>query len=182
MEWAEKIEEFRALRAALPEFIEQMSVVIPATALADVRGRIQESGTDAEGKPLKEYSTRPLPTSYFTGPEADPQLSQSAASKYPSGISYLDYKKEVGRYTGKTDLTLTTRMWNNTHVVSEEVGEDGFIVTIAGGNDETQAKLDANSERYGDVLGMSEEEVDGLAVTFDDELQRFVELHVTSDE
>lgn len=181
MEWASKIDQFRALRRALPEFVEDMSLVIPSTALSDVRGRVQEKGEDADGKKLKGYSTNPLPTSFFTGPEADPRLSEAKAKKYPGGISYLDYKKEVGRYTGKTDMTLSGRMWNNIGVVEKRTSDDGFQVVIAARNEETQAKLDQNAARYGDPLRLSEEETDNAATTFDQELQRFTNRYVTPE-
>lgn len=183
------MDEIRMLRRALPEFINDMSLVLPHSALMRVRTRIQEEGKSAKGKKLKAYSKNPLPTFFFTGDNASPALTEDQVKKYPDGISYLDYKKEVGRYTGKTDMTLTGRTWNN--IVTREkitgkqdktVTEDGFRTVISAGSEETQNKLDWNSERYGDLLELSEKEEEELHELFDDELTRFARLYVTSDE
>lgn len=153
MTWEEKIEEFKQLRAALPEFIENMSLLLPAEALRDVRSRQQERGQNAQGNDHKPYTP-----------------------------AYLKQKQKAGKYTGKVDLTYSTRMWNNTGVVGRETNTDGFRVEIAGRSEETQVKLDANSERYGDVLEMSSDEIDNLATRFDEELADFTALYVTPDQ
>lgn len=144
--WEQYMIRLRAFRDSLPAFVEGLALKLPATALSDVQGRIQETGIDADGNPLKPYSE-----------------------------GYLAYKKSRGRYTGKTDLTLTSRMWNNTGVVATETSDDGFLVSIAGRSNEAQGKLDGNSNRYGDVLAMSKEEQDELGLDLDGLLQRQVD-------
>lgn len=142
------LDRLRILRDSLGPFIEELAVKLPPTALSDVEGRITEEGIDAHGNPLPPYSP-----------------------------GYLAYKKKKGRYTGKTDLRFTDRMWRNTNIDAEETTDDGFVVTIRPRSEENQKKMDANAERYHiDPLEMSSTEQVELALDLDGLLQRHVDL------
>lgn len=137
----------REAAAALPRFGEDMAVKLSNNAIADIEGRIREKGINADGGPMS--------------PDYTPQ--------------YKSYKKRKGRYKGHVDLDLTGRMWGNTGVVENRKSpKGGFFVTIAGRNQETQDKLDWNSERYGDVLRLSAKEQEELTLDFEEGLANFL--------
>jgi hypothetical protein len=147
--FVEYIDGLKQARAALVPFIEEMALVIPEEGLRDIVHRHTEEGKSATGQTHKQYT-----------------------------VAYLKKKQKAGKYKGFVDLQYSTRMWAGTGVVGKETSEDGFLVTIAGKNVETQTKLDANSERYGDLLELSTEEIDNLAARFDNELQRFINKYL----
>ena len=134
------IEEFnRKIQQAINELIQTR----PAEALkigfdtkALVRLRVQQTGKKADGAPFPKYTP-----------------------------AYLKYKTKIGRYTGKTDLTLTGRMFVNTLPEITENTRNATTVEIKGGNDFTQLKLDVNSALYKTNIlePNAEEEADILA-------------------
>lgn len=149
--------DMKAAAAAVPAFTDSLAVTLSNNAKAAIEGRIRGKndghgknigGIDAQGRPLAPYSP-----------------------------AYAAYKTRKGRNKGFTDLDFSGDMWNNTGTIVSTGGRDGFEATIAGRTKETQDKLDANTERYGNVLAQSEEEVQELQLDLDEEIELFLKEH-----
>ena len=91
----------------------------------------------------------------------------NAFPRYTPG--YEAQKKRAGRYRGIVDLQFTGDMWKNTRVVSNTVSGTSVRVVVAGGDKFTQDKIDGNSDLRGDILQVSEKEVQ---ILIDDSRER----------
>lgn len=108
-----------------------------------IKERIQERGIDANGARYKDYTE-----------------------------AYKKRKQKAGKYRGFTDFSFTTRMWQNVQLVSStsEAGEDVGRATISAKSEENRVKLQANTERFGGILELSEGEIDTLRQSYKDRI------------
>lgn len=174
-DWLDDLDKFEG---GLPDFNTKLAMTLANTAINDVHGRIVETGKDADGKDLyharsgKTYSDAELPISVFYN--ADIPLKPKKGD--PQFLSYHDYKKRIGRDKGFRNMNLTGRMWGNTGLTENRGTKTSFYALVKGRNDETQDKLDRNSEMSQvDLLEQSEAEKERLAKVFDIELQVYVD-------
>lgn len=150
-------------------------------ALALVDSRITEKGVDANGGKFKDYSSRKLPLFFFQGDRELPlpettydgpkvkgkrRKRKGIAEKYPDGISYKEYKTEVGRYRGHVDFSLSGQMLASTTTGFERIGitaravKSGKAKIAFEGRDETtRNKLKWNNNKRPGFLNPSQEEM-----------------------
>lgn len=138
-EYIQRLEKFKTLLIQrLPEFTASQSL----NAFAMIRLRIVESGLIGEEELLQIYTSEP----------------------------YKKKRKKAGRQTDHVDLTFSrggAGMFGSTGLVLNEMKNGVATASIAGRDEFTQDKLNWNSERYGDVLGASKEEIDFIVEQFD---------------
>jgi hypothetical protein len=153
-----------------------------------LRKRVQETGTDAKGSKYKPYSTKPMLTNcsnMFTG-----ACSKVAGSKdkrrelqwvtikghklfeLPGG--YKQYRELHGRQTNFVDFSFTNRMWDNIALISKQSDHAKGTAIIGARSDDNKKKLEGNTKRRGDILDLSNSEIDELKQTYSlGELQIF---------
>lgn len=119
--------------------------VIAVDAKALVRNRIQEKGLNAEEQELAGYSP-----------------------------AYKKRKQKAGKDVGFTNLTFSGDMFRKIDIV--EAGQRGseYVVTIGGKDKLSEDKVEWNSERYGDIMDVSDEEEKLLAQSVDDQIQNII--------
>lgn len=145
-------------------------------ALSLIKQRVQESGTDAEGKKYSPYSTRPI-LANRAGMNVN-AYNQIAGSKQkrkelkwvtidghklfevPGG--YKQYRELHGRQTGFVDFSFSGRMWANVALISSPADHNSGMAVIGAKNTETNDILEGNTKRRGDILDLSKEEINEL--------------------
>lgn len=102
------------------------------TARGMIRQRVQGFGVNAEGKHFRSYSE-----------------------------SYKRQKQKAGKYQGFTDFSFTTRMWQDTQVVSSlsEANNDIGVAKISQLSQENRDKMTSNTKNFGPILELSVEEI-----------------------
>lgn len=135
----ERLADFRTkLEATLPKFVAQQAM--NTTGL--IVHRIQEQGNNSSDVQLGNYISEP----------------------------YKKKREKRGRQTDYVDLTFTrggAGMFGSTGIVQESFADGIVNVKVAGRDSFTQDKLDWNSDRYGDVLGVSKKEEELLHESFE---------------
>lgn len=149
--------DMRSAAADVPAFTDRLAVTLSNNAKAAIEGRIR-GRNDGQGKNIGGIDSRGIPLK-------------------PYSPAYAALKTRKGRNKGFTDLDFTGDMWNNTGTIISTGGRDGFEATIAGRTKETQEKLDANTDRYGNVLAQSDQEVEELQLDLDEEIELFLKHH-----
>lgn len=182
------IDEFQAttekllldVRAELPA----INIRVARTGLSLLRNRIINDGQNSKGESLGSYSTNPLPAYFYEGKGisagADEKLKKSQ-KKGKEGVSYKDWREFNGLQTNHIDLKFSGDMWRDIDVISNESSAHG-VVTIVGAKNSITRKsgksslktddlMEFNSDRYGDIMAISQEEENELAMALDAELQ-----------
>lgn len=197
-------DKIKEMLSALPEELTKTNAVLARGALSAVRNRLQTDGLDSKGQRLGSYSTNPLPTFFFTNKglgsgadkafEAYVKRERKKQGKDFKGVSYEKFRELNNRPTDKVDLNFTGETLRDLDVL-ESRHEGNFIVTVvasknsikkaqynakgeAKGSIGTEQVLEHLSDRYGDLLALSEEEEEDLAVTFDERLQFFIDTYL----
>jgi hypothetical protein len=152
-------------------------------ALALVKQRVQETGKNTNGESFKPYSTKPMLASR-KGMLSD-AYSKIAGSKekrkeldwvtikghklfeIPGG--YKEYRELATRQTGFVDFTFSGRMLGNAKIqgdiklVSDRAELNSGVARIAPTQEIEKKKLAGNTERRGEILGLSKKEEGQLA-------------------
>ncbi len=138
-EYIERLGEFRRLIIQrLPEFTAGKAMDV----FAMIRLRIIERGLIGEDEIKNIYTSEP----------------------------YKKKRRDQGRQTEYVDLTFTrggAGMLGSTGLVLQEMNDGIAKASVAGRDEFTQDKLDWNSDRYGDVLGINEKENEYVIEQFD---------------
>lgn len=148
----------KAIVNRFPELIQTLALDTKAV----IQDRIQKTGTDASGAKLPGYSTTELPSFFLN-------------AKKKKTKTYINLRKEKGLQTNYVDLTFTGEMWRNTQIVESGNKGEKYVVTIGGGSDSSQNKIDWNSDRYGDILSLSKQEEENISKTYNDEIQKIID-------
>ena len=119
----------------------QVMMSVALAALAKIRSRVQESGTDASGSKYREYSE-----------------------------SYKTQKIAAGKYKGYVDFSFTNRMWNNINLKSDTSQLATGVAVVAPTTPEDKKKLHKNVIRRGAILEVSDSEEEELVDIYNDEL------------
>lgn len=82
--------------------------------------------------------------------------------------SYLEYKKKEGKYKGYTDFSFTNQMWKNTTLKPGSLFYDRGVIGAL--SQENEDKLAKNTERFGKILALSNNEKKGLSETYDKQI------------
>jgi len=76
---------------------------------------------------------------------------------------YKQFRELHGRQTGFVDFTLSGRMWNNVKLVSERSELNSGVAVIKATEEIQKKKLAGNTERRGEILGLSKKEEERLS-------------------
>src|SRR5690349_13523357 len=122
--------------AGLDEFAQAIANSIPNSlqvvandGVALIQERLQEKGLNSDEQELPAYT-----------------------------LGYKKYKEKVGKYTGKTNLTLSGSMLHDLKVTSTGLDGNQYRVTVGFVSELNNKKASGNSEHYGDILKVSKNE------------------------
>jgi len=76
---------------------------------------------------------------------------------------YKQFRELHGRQTAFVDFSFSGRMWSNIKVVSNDVDHMKGRAKISTTSKEEEDKLSGNTERKGEILALSKEEIDDLS-------------------
>lgn len=168
---------------------------IASNALVTIRARVQEQGIDAEGKKFREYSKDPMlancssMTSGACGQIAGSKekrrelkwVTLKRAGKniklfeLPGG--YKQYRDMHGRQTDHVDFTFNGRMWANIKVKGLVSEMNSGVARIGATEDKVNDILAGNTERRGDILKLSHDEIKDISTQFGIQLRQLFKKH-----
>jgi len=140
----EFLEQWAALREELTNNRSREVLLVAHESLALIRLRVQSSGIDADGQSFGFYSAQ--------------------------------YEKERERRNLRTDfidLTATGGMWRELEVTIEAYEEEISTALVQGRTTRAIDLLEFNSDRYGDLLQLSDDEEDRITKAY---FERKIEL------
>ena len=140
----EFLEQWAALREELTNNRSREVLLVAKESLALIRLRVQSSGIDADGQSFGFYSAQ--------------------------------YEKERERRNLRTDfidLTATGGMWRELEVTIEADEEEISTALVQGRTTRSIDLLEYNSDRYGDLLRLSDDEEDKVTKAY---FERKIEL------
>jgi len=134
-----------AVRLKLPD----VAVLISLTAKAFSERTIKDKGFG------EVYSQTTVPAWFMDGKELNNAGSNFIAKKKKAGeqTNWSEFRAAQGLQVGHVDLSYSNTMWAS--MQPEEPREEGGIIRapLAGGNVESQNKMNWNYDRYGDFIG-----------------------------
>ena len=157
--------------AALPDNRLRESITIANDIKASVRSRITETGIDADGNKMSDntgetpYSDAVVPYWFFKKKDSNRNPEKQAKEllkKKGYFISYAEWRGQHDLPVDKVTLSFTARMWKSIESFITEHSNDRTVVEVKANNQEDQAKVNYNSERYGNILRLSEDERNAL--------------------
>lgn len=80
---------------------------------------------------------------------------------------YKQFRELHGRQTGFVDFTLSGRMWNNVKLVSDRAELNSGVAVIKATEELQQKKLEGNTKRRGEILGLSKNEEQRLSDVYE---------------
>jgi len=151
-------------------------VKMASEALALNKQRVQQSGKNPKGESYDKYSTKPMlsgsknmTTGAFNSiagsKKKRAELDWKTVKGHPLFVipgGYKQFRELHGRQTGFVDFTLSGRMWNNIKLVSDRAELNSGVAVIKATEDLQKKKLSGNTERRGEILGLSKAEVQRL--------------------
>jgi len=187
-----RIEKLEGMVARdLPIFIQER---LSHSAIDMIENRVRVQGKNWRGGNFKPYSTKPILSSGTTAKsKAVGRTLASSKSKrrqlewrtvehkgrkvrlfiVPGG--YKQIRQIEGLQTGHKDFWFTTQMWRGFGVKRVQKTKNQVTVRLGGTNQESQDKIDANSEREGvNIINISDSELKDLAKMVDKEIQRYI--------
>jgi hypothetical protein len=154
------------------------------TAATLCKTRVQETGTDANGKKYDGYSTKRMYASKdkFVKKAAFKTVNGHKTMRLDGG--YKEFREIQTRRTDITNFSFTNLMWNNImpdvnkatekDLLSSHQDHINGIAIIGAKRDLDKKKLSGNTERFGDILDISESEKQILMKSYNlDVLQIF---------
>jgi hypothetical protein len=166
----------------------ELMAKIASSAFSLLRKRVREKGINAEGQKYKPYSTHPMLANCSTMILSS--CNKIAGSKdkrknlkwvtinghklfeIPGG--YKQYRELMGRQTNYVDFSVTNNMWNDINVISKGADHEKGIAIIGAKQEIEKKKLKGNTERRGDILDLSDKEIEQLKTSYNlDVLQIF---------
>ena len=175
----------------------ELMVKVAITGFTLLRKRVQETGVDAKGKKYDPYSTKPIlvgSKTFLQKKVGDTLLNTKDKRKkfewrtingHRLAILQGGYKKVrelEGRQTDHVDFSVTNNMWNN--IMAQKPTEKDLLSThadhcrglaiIGAKQDIEKKKLAGNTKRRGDILDLSQNEIEQLKKSYNiDVLQIF---------
>ena len=154
-------DQFDEASEKVPSLILKHTEGAALDALALVDLRISEKGIDSKGSAFKPYSKKklplfffrnsdkvtrdmPLPDVVFDGPKKKGKRRKKVGLdvKYKSGITYQEYKMEVGRDVGHVNFSLTGQMLASTTTGFERIAPTKRSIT----NGKARIEFDGRDE------------------------------------
>lgn len=167
----------------------QIMVKMAINALTLIKKRVQETGVDANGKKYDPYSTKPIlvgSKSFIQKAAGDKLLGSKPKRKQLEWVTinghrlailkggYKQVRELQGRQTEHVDFSVTNNMWNDINIISKGPDHERGIAIIGAKQDIEKKKLAGNTKRRGDILDLSESEIDQLKKSYNlDVLQIF---------
>lgn len=175
----------------IAESVNEFGVVmrdVAETANTLINIRVNEKGIDADGKPFPPYSTKPMlvncSNKYMTVAVCN-QLTGSkekrkdlkwvtikkadkAARLFELDGGYKEFRDLHGRRTDIVDFNFSGEMWANIQVVSSDAEHEQGHARISTLSDEENKKLAGNTERKGEILMLSNGEVEQVSKILED--------------
>lgn len=158
-----------AVRLKLPE----VATLISLTAKAFAERTIKDKGFG------EVYSQTTVPAWFMDGKELNNAGAAFIAKKKKAKekTNWGEFRAAQGLQVAHVDLSYTNTMWAS--MAPEEPHEEGGIIRapLAGGNLETQNKMNWNYERYGDFIGeaLTPENFQVMLQMIYDEIIRIIE-------
>lgn len=164
--------------AAAREKIGDEMDIVATTGTQIMITRDVEQGVDSTGNPFSPYSETKLPLFFFTDKEVLPLKGQvydgpkvpgkrrkkvDLGLKYPDGITYSEYKTEVGRNRGIVDFTLTGDMWDRFGIIERGFVGNAYVVRVGGRDQITKDKLRWNNDDRPGYTKLAEKEKKTIA-------------------
>jgi len=164
-------------------------------ALEALKLRIQKTGIDANGQKYRPYSTESMlvgkkgfknqsHASKIFGKQKNRELKWVTLDKLNSSGKKIRLAVLEGGYkkfrdlnnlqSGFVDFTFTTNMWSNIGIVSSRSEADKGTVKIAAKSEKEKKKLEGNTARRGDILALSNKEIDELVKRFGMNIQQII--------
>ena len=155
------IQAIRKTKAQLLAQRQSDAILIGKESLALVRRRIQNTGEDSFGSDFEGYSDNPLPPFFFIGKSvnASGENRVRRAQKEGTGLSYKEFRQANNRRTDIVDLTFTGAMWREMDVFIQSNENTSTTVSIKPRTERSRKVAAFNSERYGNILRMSKNEI-----------------------
>jgi len=152
-------------------------VKMASEALALNKQRVQETGKNAKGESFDKYSTKPMLSgsknmtkSAFNSIAGSKKKRAELDWRTVNGHSlfvipggYKQFRELHGRQTGFVDFTLSGRMWNNIKLVSDRAELNSGVAVIKATEELSKKKLEGNTKRRGEILGLSKSEEERLS-------------------
>jgi hypothetical protein len=160
----ELIQYLRRVKSDLAKTRANEAYLLAREGLALIRRRIQTKGEKSTGAQLGDYSDTPLPPFFFFGRSANGagEAKVKAAAKKGQKISYKDFRDFNNRETAFVDLTFTGAMWREMDAQITANSAEKTTATISPRTERSRKVARYNSQRYGDILGLSKLEISQL--------------------
>ena len=156
-------------------------VTMAISALTFIKQRVQETGTNAHGQKYRPYSTKPMLVgckSFVQKSACQALLGSKEKRKglewrtvdghklaiLPGG--YKQMRQIQGRQTNHVDFSVTNAMWNDVNIISKGTDHEKGIAIIGAKQDIEKKKLAGNTKSRGDILDLSQKEIDDLKLTY----------------
>jgi len=159
MDLTEFIQRLKLVANELQANREAESVQIGREAMALVRLRVQNDKENAQGASFGGYSTTKLPKYFFTGKSMS-AAAEAKVKKRGAKMSYEEFREDNNLETDAKDFTFSGEMWRDTGVSEVNNTADTTTVIIGGTSERSRLLLGYNTERDGDILELSESEID----------------------
>lgn len=151
------------------------------SALTLIKERVQEKGVNAENQKFGLYSTKPtlVGCKTFVQKSACQALLGSKPKRkklewrtvggnhlaiLPGG--YKKIRELQGRQTNHFDMTVTGNTWKDINLISKPVDHQRGVAIIGARNTKYKEILKGNTERRGDILDLSNVEIDKLKESY----------------
>lgn len=119
-------------KAAIKQTIIDSTTVAMNTAILIIQRRVQEGGTDANGRKFKPYT--------------DSYVKFKRGGTYITRTQPPTKKKRPNRTgNGLVNLTYTGEMWRSIGIISSKTDNDRFTIVAGGRDKETKDKMKWNS-------------------------------------
>ena len=132
---------------------------IASDALGFIKGRIIDTGKDADGNKFPGYSKAVVPKWMYYGRSRSQGAEKRLKDSPDWFVSYEEFREFNNLRTDHVELSFTGEMWRNMRpeIVSNVARRT--VVQLNGGNQLTKNKVEWHSERYGEpILQLSKAE------------------------
>jgi hypothetical protein len=151
-------------------------VKMASEALALNKQRVQETGKNAKGESFDKYSTKPM----LSGSKNMTKSAFNSIAGSKKKRAELDWVKVKGhslfvipggykqfrelhnRPTGFVDFTFSGRMWSDVKLISSRAELESGVAVIQAVQPLQKKKLEGNTKRRGEILGLSKSEAEWL--------------------
>lgn len=145
------------------------------TAKSLVQKRIQDEGKDKDGKKIGDYSQNKIPAFFYLGKgtkKSDVKVRKAIKEK--KKLSYADFRRLDGKQNKFVDLTFTGQMFRDIGVTETNNNSKEASIVIAPKTKRSEEVAGYNTERFGNFLAPSEEELELLAEDLGDSINNIL--------